>query len=222
VSYPVLLAVGLSPLSANVTNTVAMVWVGVGAAAGSGAELDGQARRVARLAAAAVTGGAVGGGLLLATPPGTFEVLVPVLIAAAALVLLLPGRVRGLLGGTVDERGPRLFGVVFGIAVYTGYFGAAGGVAMLAVLTVAIAEPLPRVNAVKNVVSSMASLVAAVAFALAGPVDWAAAAPLAAGVCAGSVLGPRVVRRSPPAVLRGVIALATLGLALALALRTYR
>lgn len=220
VSYPALLAFGLPPLAANVTNTVALLFTGVGAAAGSRPELAGQARLVGRLGLAAGLGGAAGAGLLLVTPPRTFEMVAPVLVAGASLLLLLrpprPGRVS--LGG---DSGLGLRACVFCVAVYTGYFGAAGGIIMFAVLAAALDRPAVGVNAVKNVVSALANAVAAVWFAVLGPVDWAAVGPLAVGFLVGGWIGPAVARRLPGQTLRLAAALCGLAVAVKLGVDAY-
>ena len=203
VSYPAWLAVGLPALTANVTNTVALVLYTVSAAAFSRRELAGQAGRLRRLAAVTAVGGAAGAALLLSTPERVFEFLVPVLIGGASLVLLLQPGIRRLTGGLVDERSPALLAGVFAVGMYGGYFGAAAGVVLLALLTVSVAEPLARLVAARNV-------------AVFGPVRWAAAAPLAAGFLVGGGLGPGLVRRLPGDRLRVGIALLGLGLAVKL------
>jgi uncharacterized membrane protein YfcA len=221
VSYPALLAVGLPPLTANVTNTVALVLYTVSAAAFSRRELAGQAGRVRRLASLTVVGGAAGAALLLSTPEAVFEFLVPLLIGGASLVLLLQPGIRRLTGGLVDERSPALLAGVFAVGLYGGYFGAAAGVVLLALLTVSVAEPLARLVAVRNVSLGLANLVAAVGFALFGPVRWAAAAPLAAGFLVGGGIGPGLVRRLPGDRLRVGIALLGLCVAVKLGFDTF-
>ncbi|CAO5247342.1 sulfite exporter TauE/SafE family protein [Frankia sp. AgKG'84/4] len=221
VSYPALLVTGLSPLAANVTNTTALLFVAVGAAAGSRPELVGQSGRVARFGAATFAGGAVGAALLLTLPAAAFERAVPVLIAGAAVLLWVQPRQLARRGHHLAEDGPVVLGAVFVAGIYLGYFGAGGGIALLAVLAVAIPLPLARVNAIKNVSSGFANLVAAAGFAVFGPVRWAAVAPLAAGLLIGGAVGPLIARRLPAGILRGVIGLAALGLAASLAWRAY-
>ena len=216
VSYPALLAVGLPALAANVTNTVALVLYTVGALAFSRQELAGQSRRLRRLALVTAGGGAAGAGLLLSTPAEVFELLVPLLIGGASLVLLLQPSITRLAGGLVDERSPALLAAVFAVGMYGGYFGAAAGVVLLALLTVSVAEPLARLVAARNLALGLANAIAAAGFALFGPVRWAAAAPLAAGFLVGGGLGPGLVRRLPGGRLRVAIALAGLGLAVML------
>ena len=221
VSYPALLAVGLPALTANVTNTVALIMYTLSAASFSRTELAGQAGRVRRLALITAVGGAAGAALLLSTPAPVFEQLVPLLIGGASLVLLLQPGITRLTGGVVDERSPAVAAGVFAVGVYGGYFGAAAGVVLLALLTVSVAEPLARLVAARNVSLGLANAVAAIGFALFGPVRWAAAAPLAAGFLVGGSLGPGLVRRLPGASLRVAIAVLGLGLAVRLALDTY-
>jgi uncharacterized protein len=155
VSYPALLAFGLPPLSANMTNTVSLLFTGAGAAMGSRPELAGQGARTRRLGPVAAAGGGAGAALLLATPPGAFERVAAVLIGAASLTLLLP-RLPGRRGSRVPVRDREhnllLAAALFGVTAYVGYFGAAGGILLLAVLTPMLAEPMARANAVKNVV----------------------------------------------------------------------
>jgi uncharacterized membrane protein YfcA len=197
VSYPALLAVGLPALTANVTNTVALVLVH----RQRGQLLPAGAGRAGGAAAAAGRGHGGGrggrGGVAAVDPERVFEFLVPVLIGGASLVLLLQPGIRRLTGGLVDERSPALLAGVFAVGMYGGYFGAAAGVVLLALLTVSVAEPLARLVAARNVALGLANLVAAVSFAVFGPVRWAAAAPLAAGFLVGGGLGPGLVRRLP-------------------------
>jgi uncharacterized membrane protein YfcA len=222
VSYPALLAIGLGPVTANVTNTVALVFSSLGSTLGSRVELQGQALRVRELAIAAVLGGSAGAALLLLTPSATFERIAPWLIGAASLTILLRPRVRALEpGGEHRAAGPGLIGGVFLIGIYGGYFGAAAGVMLLALMLAGTGETLARSNALKNVVLGIANGIAAVGFVLLGPVHWAAIPPLALGLFAGARLGPIVVRRSDAAVLRALIGVAGLALAVKLGVDAY-
>jgi len=223
ISYPALLAIGLSPVTANVTNTVALVFGSTGSVLGSRPELSGQRLRVSQLAIAGMVGGACGALLLLVTPAESFERIVPVLIAVASIAILARRRlVDELPPHTPHRAGP---GVVCGVgvvAVYGGYFGAGAGVMLLALLLIATGEPLPRCNAVKSVVLGLANAVAAVGFAMFGPVRWSVVLPLGLGLLVGGRIGPVIVRRSPAGALRVVIAIAGLGLAVKLGYDTYR
>ena len=222
ISYPALLAVGLPPVTANVTNTVALVFNGVGSTWGSVPELRGQWSWLRNLVVAGLLGGALGSAALLITPPGAFELAVPWLIAVAstAIVIPLPARWGSRSGGAA--RRPAVTVAMFVVAVYGGYFGAAAGVLMLAVLLTGTTEGIARASAVKNVVLGTANGVAAVAFVTFGPVRWSVVVPLAAGLLAGGRLGPIVVRRAPVRILRILIAVAGLGLAVHLGIDAYR
>jgi len=226
ISYPALLATGIPPVTANVTNTVAMVLNGIGAASASTPELEGQARRLLRLTGAAALGGAAGAALLLLTPSSAFERVVPWLIAGASVALLVqrPAPELALEGAQhhPEHRDPRWLPLgVFAIAIYGGYFGAAAGVMLLAMLLLTTGEGLPRGNAMRNVLLGVANGVAALGFVFLATVDWSAALPLAIGLFTGARLGPRVVRRAPQTLLRRVIAVLGLGLALHLGIQAY-
>jgi uncharacterized membrane protein YfcA len=220
-TYPALLAFGLPPVTANVTNTVALVFNGIGSAWGSRPELAGQGRWLARSAPVTLAGGAAGAVLLLTTPAGAFEKVVPILLAVASLAIVVP---RG-----APHPGRRRRAVVaaelaamFGIAIYGGYFGAAAGVLFLALLLNAGSASLAHANAAKNVLLGLANVVAAVLFAVLAPVHWLAVIPLGAGCLIGSRLGPVVVRHAPATPLRVLIAVAGLALAVKLGLDAYR
>ncbi|GAA1838939.1 sulfite exporter TauE/SafE family protein [Pseudonocardia ailaonensis] len=222
ISYPALLAVGLPPVVANVTNTVAMIGTTAGSVAGSRPELKGQGPVLVRLCLLTAVGGAAGGALLLVTPGDTFASVVPWLIALASVLLVVAPRLRQWAERRTEEGaastplGPLTLVAAFGVAVYGGYFGAAAGVMMLALLSVAWSQSLARSNAAKNVATGAANIVAAVVFAFTGPVNWAAAGVLCAGLLVGSRIGPVLVRRVPATPLRIAIGLAGLGLAVSL------
>jgi len=223
VTYPVLLALGVPPLAANMTNTVALVFTGAGSVAASRPELAGQGRRVLRLGIFTALGGAAGAAVLLLTPASTFTVLVPVLIGGASLVLLIQPRISLLTPPAVMDTRRRLVlgAALFAVAMYIGYFGAAAGVLLLVVLTASISEPLVRVNAIKNAVNGMANGTAAVCFALFGDVRWSLVLPLAAGFLIGGWIGPKIARRVPAGALRVLVSLCGLGLAVKLGTSAY-
>lgn len=222
VSYPALLALGLPPLAANVTNTMALTLCIPGAVLGARPELAGQRDRVLRFGAVIAGGGVVGAVVLLLAPPGAFALVVPVLIGSAGVVVLLQPRLRALSPVPGAERSRRRLGVLFCVAVYLGYFGAAGGVLVLATLASMLSESLIRVNALKNVTSGLANVVAATIFACYAPVDWAYVPPLAAGFLIGGYTGQRLVRHVPASALRVAVALIGIGLAVKLGLAAYR
>ncbi|BAH53457.1 sulfite exporter TauE/SafE family protein [Rhodococcus opacus] len=211
VSYPALLAVGLPPVTANVTNTVAMVAVGVGALSNSTREVADTGAKLWRWALYSAAGGLVGAGILLLAPAGSFEAIVPFMVAFAALALLLQPRLRALAGG---RDMPRTYSVsLFVVAIYGGYFGAGAGVIFLAIALILTSEKIWRATILKSFLLGVANLVAAIGFAAFGPVHWGAAAAMAIGALAGGWCGPPVVRRIPPSILRVVIAMAGFGLA---------
>jgi uncharacterized membrane protein YfcA len=222
VSYPVLLALGVPPLSANMTNTVSLVLTGAGSVASSRPELAGQGRLVLRLGAVTALGGAAGATVLLVTPASTFTVVVPVLIGAASVVLLVQPRIRKL--APAPDEGHRLVQriALFAVAMYVGYFGAAAGVMLLVVLNVIIEESLVKVNAVKNAVSGLANAMAAACFALFGDVRWTFVAPLATGFLIGGWIGPKIARKVPAGAFRVFVSLCGLGLAVKLGISAYR
>jgi uncharacterized membrane protein YfcA len=223
VSYPALLATGIPPVTANVTNTVALVLNAVGSVSASRPELRGQGRRLRPLLAAAVLGGVTGAGLLLLTPTEAFEKIVPWLIAFAAAAILVQRPPRELAAeGAEHVRDSRWLPLgTFAVTIYGGYFGAAAGVLLLAMYLLTTGEGLPRSNAMKNVVLGVANGIAALAFVVLADVAWSAALPLAIGFFAGGRIGPRVVRRAPQAALRTLIAVAGLGLAVHLGIQAY-
>jgi uncharacterized membrane protein YfcA len=224
VTYPALLALGVPPLAANMTNTVSLVLTGAGSVAGSRPELAGQGGRVLRLGVITALGGAAGAAILLLTPASTFTVVVPVLIGGASLVLLVQPRLSMLTAPAVPDARRRLAlsAALFAVALYVGYFGAAAGVMLLVVLSAMIAEPLIRVNAIKNAVSGMANAMAAACFALFGDVRWKLVVPLAAGFLIGGWVGPKIARRIPAGPFRVFVSLCGLGLAVRLGISAYR
>lgn len=222
VSYPVLLALGLPPLSANVTNTVSLILTGAGSVLGSRPELAGQRARVLRLSLVTAVGGAAGAAVLLLAPASAFGIVVPVLIGGASLLLLAQPKIRVLSPGPGAERSRRRLAAVFAAAMYIGYFGAAGGMLMIAVLSTMVSESLIRINALKNAILGSANFVAAIIFASFAPVHWVFVPPLAAGFLVGGFTGPRLVRRLPVSTLRVFVALCGLALAVKLGIAAYR
>jgi len=222
VSYPALLALGLPPLAANVTNTMSLVFCVPGAVLGGRTELAGQCHRIVRFGAVVAAGGALGAAILLLAPPGAFALAVPVLIGSAAAIVLLQPKLRALSPRPGAEQSKRRLAVMFCVAAYLGYFGAAGGVLLLAALAATVSESLIRINAIKNVISGAANLVAAAVFALYAPVEWAFVPPLAAGFLIGGYAGQRLVRHLPVGLLRLIVALAGLALAVKLGISAYR
>jgi uncharacterized membrane protein YfcA len=214
ISYPALLAVGLAPFAANVTNVVALVGSFPGAALGSRPELRGQTPWLKRWSLVAASGGALGVALLLLTPSSLFNRIVPFLLIVAALTLLAQPRISRWhhTRDHHDSEMPLAIGL-FSVSLYCGYFGAGSGVMVLALLLLTVDEDFPRANALKNMILGVATAVAAVALLIFGPVHLAAAVALGVGLLMGSAIGPSVTRKLPSNVLRFTAALLGIGLA---------
>ncbi|MFD1858859.1 sulfite exporter TauE/SafE family protein [Aeromicrobium camelliae] len=189
VSYPALLAYGLPPFAANVTNTTAMIGTAIGAAAGSRPELRGRGRRAAAVMLQCAIGGALGAALLLAR-----DVIRRRIDAAA--------QTRG------RPRSAPWTGLTVAAGAYGGYFGAGVGIILLSVLGLRDREPLAVTNAIKNVGTGTANAVAVVAYVFAAPVHWWAVLWMGLGALVGAWCGPYVVRVLPERPVRWAIALA--------------
>jgi hypothetical protein len=217
ISYPALLWAGVPPLQASVANIVSVVACWPGSAVASRPELEGRGPWLRRWTAVSAAGGLAGSVLLLATPAGTFTKVVPFLVAAGSLTLLLRPRVTpGSPAAGRHPVRPLLPCGVVALSAYNGYFGAGSGVMLLALMLLTTEPGMARANALKNMLVGAASISSAVTFALLAKVDWMAVAPLAAGMLAGSTLGPAVARHLPPRLLRWLVALTGLGLAIRL------
>jgi hypothetical protein len=212
VTFPVLLSVGYPPVVANVSNTIGLVPGSISGAIGYRRELRGQRGRAVRLSVASVLGGVAGGFLLFAAPEEAFEAVVPVFIAVALVLILAQPRLsaylrdqrHGALGAGAGT-GIRTRLAVFATGIYGGYFGAAQGIMLLAVLGLATDDDMQRVNALKNVLAGLVNLVAGVLFVVIADVAWGAVGLIAAGSVLGGVLGARFGRRLSPALLRGAV-----------------
>jgi hypothetical protein len=209
ITFPVLLAFGYAPVTANVSNTIGLVPGSVSGAVGYRRELAGQRGRAVRLGTMSVLGGITGAVLLLVLPASAFKAIVPVFIGAALVLTVLQPRLSvWLLKREIDleARGSVLTPfVVYLTGVYGGYFGAAQGILLLGILGVALAQDLQRTNALKNVLVGLVNGVAGVYFVFAAHVDWAPAGIIAVTSITGAQLGARYGRRLPPAALRAII-----------------
>jgi uncharacterized protein len=208
VTFPVLLGFGYPPVVANVSNTVGLVPGSATGAFGYRRELSGQRQRILPLAAASVLGGISGAVLLLSLPASAFKAIVPVFIAAALVLIIIQPRLSEALEHRRKPHGragPLATVGVFASGVYGGYFGAAQGILLLAILGLALDEDLQRINALKVVLAGLVNLVAGIVFVLAAHIAWLAALLIAVGSTLGGVLGAHAGRRLPPAGLRAVI-----------------
>jgi uncharacterized protein len=209
ITFPVLLAFGYAPVTANVTNTIGLVPGSVSGAIGYRRELAGQRERAIRLGACSLAGGITGAVLLLVLPASAFKAIVPVFIAVAlVLTVLQPRLARWLSTREIDleRKGAVLVPLaVYVTGVYGGYFGAAQGILLLGILGVALAQDLHRTNALKNVLVGLVNGVAGVYFVFAAHVAVGPAAIIACTAIVGAQLGARYGRRLPPDALRAVI-----------------
>lgn len=212
ITFPTLLAFGVPPVTANVSNTVGLVPGSLSGAYGYRRELAGQRPRVWRLAGASMIGGVAGAVLLLALPDGAFDTIVPVLIGLGVVLVILGPRISRWVAVRAESRGglPEhgvwwVWPAILLTGVYGGYFGAAQGVLLMAVMGIGISETMQRLNAVKNVLAAIVNAVAAVIFIVVADVDWYVAGVIAVGAVIGGQIGATVGRRLPPMVLRIVI-----------------
>ncbi|MEU9099417.1 sulfite exporter TauE/SafE family protein [Streptomyces sp. NPDC048361] len=212
-TFPVLLATGLPPITANVSNALGLVPGSISGAIGYRHELRGQTRRVLRLGAAALLGGLFGAILLLALPSSSFDAIVPVLVGLALVLVLFQPRLAAAITRRREARGTEarpeggvaLLAGLFLASMYGGYFGAAQGVLYLSLMGLLLPDTLQRVNAVKNILGALVNGVAAVFFLFVAEFNWTAVLLIAVGSTIGGQIGAKVGRRLKPAVLRGVI-----------------
>jgi uncharacterized protein len=211
ITFPTLTAIGVPPVSANVTNTVALSPGYLGGTYAQRSDLDGQGRRLRLLVPVAVAGGLTGGILLLATGEELFRQLVPFLILGASALLALQERIRARVVRRLSERAGAdphdawVAAPAFAASVYGGYFGAGLGVILLAVLGLVLDDTLTRVNALKQALSFCVNVTAAVFFLFSGKVVWSAAIVMAIGAVVGGSLGGRLAGRMRAEVLRRVV-----------------
>jgi len=208
VTFPTLLALGYPAVLANVTNTVGIVPGSLSGAVAYRRELKGQKRRLLVLGSASLAGGLLGSGLLLALPGSVFRRIVPALILLACLLVVVQPRLSRWLAEHREHRehgGASLWATVFATGIYGGYFGAAQGVILIALLATFLTDELNRLNATKNVLALIANGTAALLFISVSHVAWAVAGFLAVGAILGGQLGGLIGRRLPPALLRVVI-----------------
>lgn len=213
ITFPTLLAFGVPPVTANVSNTVGLVPGSVSGVVGYRRELAGQRSRVLRLGSASLLGGVAGALLLLWLPSSAFDAIVPALIALGVVLVLLGPRIQRSVAARADQRGGIpdhgvwwVWPAVALTGVYGGYFGAAQGVLLMAVLGIGVVDSMQRHTATKNVLALIVNAVAAIVFILVADVDWVVAGLIAAGSIVGGQIGATVGRRLPPVLLRAVIA----------------
>jgi uncharacterized membrane protein YfcA len=207
ITFPVLLAFGYPPVTANVSNGIGLVPGSVSGAWAYRAELAGQGRRALRLGAASVAGAVAGAIALLAAPASAFDAIVPAFIALAlVLIVAQPRLVAALADRPRSSRQGRLLTAgVFVTGIYGGYFGAAQGILLLAMLGIGLEQSLHRSNALKNVLAGLVNLVSGLIFVVFAHVAWSAVGVIAVGAVIGAQIGGRYGRRIPPGALRALI-----------------
>ncbi|MFE0150578.1 sulfite exporter TauE/SafE family protein [Nonomuraea sp. NPDC059007] len=218
ITFPVLLATGLPPVTATVSNALGLIPGSISGAIGYRAELRGQRRRILRMSVGALVGGVTGAALLLVLPAAAFETIVPVLVGLALVLIVLQPwiakAVRRRRGRSADpDGGPVLLTGLTLASVYGGYFAAAQGIIYMALMGMLLDEDMRRLNALRNVLVAVVNTVAALFFLVAADFDWTAVGLLAAGSAIGGRAGSALGRRLSPAVLRTlVVAVGTVAL----------
>jgi uncharacterized membrane protein YfcA len=211
ITFPMLTAVGLPAVVANITNTVALCPGYIGGTFAQRTDLKGQGKRMWLLLPTGVVGGIAGGVLLLYTSESLFRKLIPYLILTAVVLLAFQDRIRNWVIGRMSAASHRHLNeawsmvLIFPAAVYGGYFGAGLGVMMLAVLGLVLEDSLTRLNALKQSLSFSINIAAAIFFLFSGQVVWSAAIVMAVGALAGGLLGGRMAGRIKPVTLRWIV-----------------
>nr|WP_202436205.1 sulfite exporter TauE/SafE family protein [Streptomyces sp. SID7834] len=213
ITFPVLLATGLPPVTATVSNALGLIPGSISGAIGYRAELAGQCRRTLKLGVGALIGGLTGAALLLSLPSTAFETIVPVLVALALVLVILQPRIsravqrrRERTGTSArPDGGPLLFTGLMLASVYGGYFTAAQGIIYLSLMGMLLDDTMQRLNAVKNVLAAVVNSVAALFFLFVADFDWTAVVLIAVGSAIGGQVGAKVGRRLSPGFLRALI-----------------
>lgn len=214
VTFPTLLALGVPPVIANVSNTVGLAPGSLSGAWATRRELNGDRRRLLWLGAASLLGGIAGALLLLWLPAAAFDAIVPVLIGLGCVLVILQPFIakklayrRARLGTEAGQmRGSILLWLAVALTgVYGGYFGAAQGVLLIAILGIGLVGSLPYINAIKNVLATIVNSIAAVVFVIVSEVNWPAAIAIAVGSVLGAQIGGKVGRKIPPTIYRVII-----------------
>jgi uncharacterized membrane protein YfcA len=209
ITFPVLLAIGYSPVTANVSNNIGLVPGAASSAVAYRDELRGEEGRLTRFAPATAVGAVVGATLLLTMPPGAFRAIVPVLIAISLVLVVMQPRISAHLTARRDEHqphgGPLVRLGIFAVGIYGGYFGGGQGILLFALLASSLPGRLVSLNAIRAVLAGVANATAAIIFVIAAHIAWLPVALLAVSSTAGGVLGAGIGKRLPDPVLRGTI-----------------
>lgn len=210
ITFPVLIALGIPPVAANITNTIALCPGYFGGTYAQRNDFLKLKQRLWQILPIAIAGGVAGGLLLINTPETFFRSLIPYLIFLAVIIMSLQPVLKKVLhkrglNRTDNKINPLLFFLIFFAAVYGGYFGAGLGVILMAVLGLLINESLTRINALKQATSFLINIVAAIYFCFSGRVVWPVVIVMIAGSLGGGLLGGKVAGRMNPEVLRWII-----------------
>ncbi|MFN8171600.1 MAG: sulfite exporter TauE/SafE family protein [Candidatus Nanopelagicales bacterium] len=218
-TYPALLAAGVPPVAANATNAAGLSPGGFSSAWAYRVELRDRMRVLKWALVASLVGGALGATLVVALPSRIFVALVPWLVGTATVLVAVQPVLARLVGEHHEGRHRPVWPWTGLVGVYGGYFGAAQGVMLMAVLGLVYDRDTQRSNAAKNLCGGAANIAAAVVFAIAGVVVWLAALAVALGAIAGGYVGGRLARRLPKPVLRGLVVAVGVGATLYLVAR---
>jgi uncharacterized protein len=211
VSFPVLLALGISPVVANVTNTVALVPGTIGGMWAQRSDFQSQYRRLLKLLPVAIIGGVGGGLLILNTSEDAFRSIIPYLILLATLLLAAQSKIKNWVAARIghahaEHHNPLfMMGPVFLAAIYGGYFGAGLGVILMAVLGLVTDESMTRLNFLKQALGFAINLAAAIYFAFSGKVDWMIAFVMMFGFILGGFMGGKLAGKIKPEILRWIV-----------------
>lgn len=209
ITFPTLVAIGIPPVTANVSNSVGLFPGSLAGAWGYREELRGWRDRVLKLASASILGAIAGAFLLLVLPADAFRTIAPVLIIVALLLVVLGKRLNAWLARRghrpSESLTPALWTCTLLVGVYGGYFGAAQGVLMMGMFGVLMSGSVQHHNAMKNLLSGVVKLVATVVFVATAHIDWPIAGLIAVGSVIGGLLGAKIGRRLSPPALRALI-----------------
>jgi len=209
ITFPTLVALGYPPVLANVSNNIGLVPGSIASCWGYRKELAGQGGRLLRLGSGSLLGALAGGLLLLRLPESAFQMIVPVLIAVALVLVVVQPRVNRWVQkrrkGDVGHGGPLLWILVCLAGVYGGYFGAAQGILLISLLGIFLPDDMQTVNGIKNALAGIVNATAAVLFVFIAEVDWAVVGLIALGATLGGYTGASVGRKLPTWALRSVI-----------------
>ncbi len=210
--YPVLLSVGVMPVTANATITVSMIAGGMGTVLSSLRELKNHWKQAIQIAVVNTIGGVLGAWILIHSSNRGFQKVVPFFILMAGIMILAPKK-KPLNTKSKNRRTPFLGWIAIGlVGIYIGYFGAGAGLLMIAVLSHLVDDDYAIYNAMRNFSAFMNNSVSAIMFTFMLPIDWQAVIPLIIGLFVGGYIGPIIVRYIPSKVIEVAVGVFAIGL----------